>query len=73
MTGSLVGWSASALVEYVVRCADKPQDYITSGGHMTTNTIEGFHGLLYTVTIGQIWGTHPTSARATWTYVTSYT
>ena len=23
----------------------RPQDYVTTGGQMTTNTVEGFHGL----------------------------
>ena len=25
--------------------ADKPQDYVSESGRMTTNVIEGFHGL----------------------------
>ncbi len=25
--------------------AEKPQDYVSPGGSLTTNTVEGFHGL----------------------------
>ena len=25
--------------------ADKPQDYVSTSGRMTTNSVEGFHGL----------------------------
>jgi len=25
--------------------AERPQDYVSSQGRMTTNTVEGFHGL----------------------------
>lgn len=25
--------------------ADRPQDYVTHNGRMTTNSVEGFHGL----------------------------
>ena len=32
-------------LELLQSMAEKPQDYITSGGRMTTNTIDGFHGL----------------------------
>ena len=38
--------------------AHKPQDYITPTGRMTTNAVEGFHGLaLMYVTNGQTWST----------------
>ena len=26
--------------------ANRPQDYVTPNGRMTTNTVEGFHGLV---------------------------
>lgn len=32
-------------LEILEHMAEKPQDYITSRGRMTTNTVEGFHGL----------------------------
>ena len=36
---------ADGFKELLTTMANKPQDYVTPSGRMTTNTVEGFHGL----------------------------
>ncbi len=36
---------ADGFVELLQSMAEKPQDYVSPGGRMTTNSVEGFHGL----------------------------
>ena len=36
---------AHGFQEVLIQMANRPQDYITPRGHMTTNSVEGFHGL----------------------------
>ena len=57
------------LLKSIAAC---PQDYVSLGGHMTTNTVEGFHGLvlMYWDKINKILDTHTMSARQTWQCVT---
>ena len=38
---------SEAFEELLKAMADKPQEYITSTGKVTTNAIEGFHGLAF--------------------------
>ena len=62
---------SKAFEELLKAMADKPQEYITSTGKVTTNAIEGFHGLALKYRVsGLTWHTPITALRPTWQWVT---
>ena len=63
---------SEAFEELLKSMADKPQEYITTTGKVTTNAIEGFHGLAlkYRGKRIDLAHTHITAQRPTWQCVT---
>ena len=60
-----------AFEELLKSMGDKPQEYITTTGKVTTNSIEGFHGLALEYRgSGLTWDTPIIALRPTWRCVT---